>query len=182
MLPLPAQHVDHSEDSDPWPIVIEGFDGSTNEVVLESGDLLFYEVSFSWFFETHSPPAQFNATYILIYSLIIFQSSKCIHGRPRRFKGSWYSSIFVHYFPVGWNHEERELETHYAIPSHWDKALEPDPSLVALKMLGTSMTEPECPNGWCATVNSTKWFGPAQDGIVLPQKIKLGDNKRNDEL
>jgi predicted 2-oxoglutarate/Fe(II)-dependent dioxygenase YbiX len=52
-------HVDHSEDSEPWPIFIEDFQGNTNEVVLESGDLMFYE------------------------------SSKCIHGRPRKFKGSW---------------------------------------------------------------------------------------------
>ena len=58
-------HIDHSEDSEPWPLVIEDFQGNTNEVVLESGDMLFYE------------------------------SSKCFHGRPHYFKGSWYSSIFV---------------------------------------------------------------------------------------
>jgi hypothetical protein len=58
-------HIDHSEDSEPWPIIIEDFQGNTNEVVLESGDMLFYE------------------------------SSKCFHGRPHYFKGSWYSSIFV---------------------------------------------------------------------------------------
>jgi hypothetical protein len=65
-------HVDHDDDpeSEPWPIVIEDFQGNTNEVVLESGDLLFYE------------------------------SSKCLHGRPKKFKGKWYSSIFVHYYPA----------------------------------------------------------------------------------
>ena len=63
-------HVDHSEDSEPWPIVIEDFQGNTNEVILKSGDMLFYE------------------------------SSKCIHGRPRNFTGSWYSSLFVHYHPT----------------------------------------------------------------------------------
>jgi len=68
-------HVDHDDDpeSEPWPIVIEDFQGNTNEVVLESGDMLFYE------------------------------SSKLLHGRPRRFKGKWYSSIFVHYHPPDWN-------------------------------------------------------------------------------
>lgn len=68
-------HVDHDQDpeSEPWPIVIEDFQGNTNEVFLESGDLLFYE------------------------------SSKCLHGRPKRFKGKWYSSLFVHYYPaVNW--------------------------------------------------------------------------------
>ncbi len=65
-------HVDHDDDpeSEPWPIVIEDFQGNMNEVVLESGDMLFYE------------------------------SSKCLHGRPKRFKGKWYSSIFVHYYPA----------------------------------------------------------------------------------
>ena len=62
-------HIDSSEDAEPWPIVIEDFHGNTHEVILTSGDLLFYE------------------------------SSKCFHGRPHRFKGSWYSSVFVHYYP-----------------------------------------------------------------------------------
>lgn len=54
-------HVDHDENSEPWPIVIEDFRGNLNEVVLEKGDMLLYE------------------------------SSKCFHGRPRAFEGSWYS-------------------------------------------------------------------------------------------
>ena len=58
-------HVDHSEDSEPWPILIEDFQGNTNEVVLESGDLMFYE------------------------------SSKCIHGRPHKFNGSWCTYVMV---------------------------------------------------------------------------------------
>ncbi len=58
-------HVDHSEDSEPWPIVIEDFQGNVNQVYLESGDILFYE------------------------------SSKCFHGRPQTFIGSYYASIFM---------------------------------------------------------------------------------------
>ena len=54
-------HVDHDENSEPWPIVIEDFKRHLNEVVLEKGDVLLYE------------------------------SSKCFHGRPRRFEGSYYS-------------------------------------------------------------------------------------------
>jgi hypothetical protein len=55
-------HIDSSDDAEPWPLVIEDFQGRTHEVILKSGDLLFYE------------------------------SSKCFHGRPHTFKGSWYSS------------------------------------------------------------------------------------------
>jgi len=83
-------HVDHDDDpeSEPWPIIIEDFQGNTNEVVLESGDMLFYE------------------------------SSKCLHGRPKKFKGKWYSSIFVHYYPAeNWKLDEREMESHYVFQS-----------------------------------------------------------------
>ena len=38
---------------EPWPIVIEGYDGRSVEVDLQPGEMLFYE------------------------------SAKCIHGRPR---------------------------------------------------------------------------------------------------
>ena len=37
-------HIDRSEDAEPWPIVIEDFQGNTNEVYLANGDMLFYEV------------------------------------------------------------------------------------------------------------------------------------------
>ena len=60
-------HIDSSEDAEPWPILIEDYDGHTHEVVLTSGDTLFYE------------------------------ASKCFHGRPIRFKGSWYSSVTSSY-------------------------------------------------------------------------------------
>lgn len=58
-------HVDRSDDAEPWPIVIEDFQGNTNQVYLEPGDILFYE------------------------------SSKCFHGRPQTFIGSYYASLFM---------------------------------------------------------------------------------------
>lgn len=32
--------------------------------------------------------------------LLFYESAKCMHGRPRPFKGKYYSSIFIHYLPV----------------------------------------------------------------------------------
>lgn len=58
-------HVGRSDDAEPWPIVIEDFQGNTNQVYLEPGDILFYE------------------------------SSKCFHGRPQTFVGSYYASLFM---------------------------------------------------------------------------------------
>ena len=130
-------HVDHSEDSEPWPIVIEDFQGNTNEVVLESGDMLFYE------------------------------SSKCLHGRPKKFKGSWYSSLFVHYYPVGWDTQKQTHEIHYAVPRHWKKEPEWETSEYKLAMVGTSMKEPECEDVWCRLEDSVKWFGPAKEGEII---------------
>merc|ERR1712038_380027 len=130
-------HIDHSEDSEDWPIMIEDFQGNTNEVVLEAGDMLFYE------------------------------SSKCLHGRPHTFKGSWYSSIFVHYYPVGWDTKNRKLEMDYAVPPHWGEEPEYETNHYFLEMVGTSMKEPQCENVWCATTNSVKWKGPAIEGQVI---------------
>ena len=131
-------HIDHSEDSEPWPIVIEDFQGNTNEVVLESGDMLFYE------------------------------SSKCFHGRPHTFKGSWYSSLFVHYYPVGWDTQSKANECHYAVPPHWNQLREKgDEEVDDLDVVGTSIKEPGCQNVWCGLKDSVKWNGPAIDGVVI---------------
>jgi len=58
-------HVGHDEDGEPWPLVIEDFQGNVNEVYLTPGDMVLYE------------------------------SSKCFHGRPTRFNGTWCKSICV---------------------------------------------------------------------------------------
>lgn len=81
-------HVDHSDDSEPWPLFIEDYQGYTNEVFLESGDMLFYE------------------------------SSKLFHCRPRTFTGSWYCFIFTHYRPDYWDIVNTDLESHYTVPRH----------------------------------------------------------------
>ena len=141
-------HVDHDDDpeSEPWPILIEDFQGNTNEVVLESGDMLFYE------------------------------SSKCIHGRPRDFKGKWYSSIFVHYYPEGWDRNTRSLESHYAIPAHWSEQYPPKEGLEDLVVVGTSLKEPECEDKWCLAKDAVKWNGPAKFGKVISTNHPEGED------
>lgn len=128
-------HIDSSEDAEPWPILIEDLQGNTHEVILTSGDILFYE------------------------------SSKCFHGRPRRFNGTWYSSIFVHYYPTyGYKEKFNDYAKTNAIPPHWNE--EPQSHFeIPLKMHGTALEEPECPHGWCATEYSNKWSGPAEEGF-----------------
>jgi len=127
-------HVDHDEDSEPWPIVIEDFHGNTNEVVLESGDMLLYE------------------------------SSKCLHGRPRKFNGSWYSSLFIHYYPVGWKGDaskDMKMSTHYRVPPSWATPKKPDKDVVPLTVIDTSVKEMDCDNTWCSLEGSLRWKGPA---------------------
>lgn len=144
-------HIDSSDDAEPWPIFIEDFLGRTHEVILTSGDVLFYE------------------------------SSKCFHGRPRPFKGSWYSSIFVHYYPVGWEKVDHKLETHYRVPPQWKQ----NPTAIItetekgdgspstgnrpdkLQMAGTSMLHPECADLWCPTEGAIKWGGPGVEGYWI---------------
>jgi len=131
-------HVDHDEEGEPWPIVIEDFQGNTNEVILESGDMLFYE------------------------------SSKCLHGRPAKFNGSWYSSLFTHYYPKSWNEDHIDLENHYRIPPDWnDNVWNEESDIEELVSAGTSVKEPECDNQWCALKNSVIWTGSPEYGKVL---------------
>jgi hypothetical protein len=127
------------EDAEPWPIFIEDFQGRTHEVLLTSGDILFYE------------------------------SSKCFHGRPRPFNGTWYSSIFVHYHPTYWQNTDHILETHYAVPPQWadEKKSNMPRQHYELNMAGTSMLHPECPDNWCYTYNSIQWSGPGEHGYWI---------------
>lgn len=113
-------HVDHDKESKPWPIVIEDYHGNLNEVVLERGDVLLYE------------------------------SSKCFHGRPKRFEGTWYTSLFIHFYPSDWKRAYNSLDIHYRIPPDWNKVLPPKHGLEKLVMAETSAYEPECEDTWCA--------------------------------
>jgi hypothetical protein len=135
-------HIASSDDAEPWPIVIEDFHGTTHEVILTPGDILFYE------------------------------SSKCFHGRPRTFNGSWYSSVFVHYYPTyGWYDINHKLEAHYAVPPIWNQPPKKSPKQQQhnrLVMKGTSLKEPDCtPDDWCRLATSIKWSGPGQEGYIV---------------
>mmetsp|Transcript_13800 Transcript_13800/g.29373 ORF Transcript_13800/g.29373 Transcript_13800/m.29373 type:complete len:172 (+) Transcript_13800:610-1125(+) len=120
-------HVDHDPKSKPWPIIIEDYYGNINEVILEKGDVLLYE------------------------------SSKCFHGRPRRFEGEWYTSLFIHYYPSDWKRTYDNLEVHYRIPPEWSDVLPPKPGLEKLIMAETSALEPDCHDTWCTLNNTIKW-------------------------
>jgi hypothetical protein len=124
-------HVDR-DTNEPWPIVIEGFDGKIAEVDLQPGEMLFYE------------------------------SSKCIHGRPRPLNGKWYTSLFMHYRPRDWtltNNDAKKL----AEPLFESRAGGPEPlneeELASLQMRGTGFYEPGCKNEWCGL--SPVWPLPA---------------------
>lgn len=140
-------HIDSSEDAEPWPLFIEDFQGKTHEVVLTPGDILFYE------------------------------SSKCFHGRPRPLNGSWYTSVFVHYYPKeDWFHIDHDLAAHYAIPPNWrdETTVDRSPTTNPLEMVQTSFIEPGCPNQWCRTEDTIKWSGPAEHGwLTLPNQERV---------
>eukprot|EP00986_Skeletonema_menzelii_P014884 scaffold10534_cov150-Skeletonema_menzelii.AAC.3 len=124
-------HVGHDPEGEPWPLVIEDFQGNTHEIYLETGDMLLYE------------------------------SSKCFHGRPKRYNGKWYSSLFTHYYPVDWDAEQVTLESLYRIPPTWwelpDQTVE---DLDELIVTGTSFKEPECEHDWCSMKKTIKSKSP----------------------
>jgi hypothetical protein len=137
-------HISH-DTQNPWPLFMEDFTGTTNELHLEPGDLLLYE------------------------------SSKCWHGRPRRMVGAWYTSLFLHYHPINAPPssagapvvpfqeymESFEWRLHHRVPPHWNLRHEnPDYGDVEnLVMPDTFAYEPSCPDEWCLL----------QDSIMLQQ-------------
>jgi len=126
-------HIDHSEDSKPWPLVVEDFLGNTNEVSMTSGDMVFYE------------------------------SSKLFHGRPRKFDGSWYSSLFLHYYPKNWDISGAKIdEYHFGIPPTWNNHIPLPEGIEPAEMFGMGMEEPNCPDSWCNNVMAMKYKGPAK--------------------
>lgn len=147
-------HVASSNDSVLWPIFIEDFHGNTHEVNLTSGDILFYE------------------------------SSKLLHGRPKPFHGSWYCSVFVHYYPkyptYNWHPDmNQRREAHIAVPPSWTKeyqdenATESD-DLTKVVMVETAFKEPDCPYQWCGTMKTIQWSGPGEDNVLItPTKERL---------
>ncbi|KAJ8601841.1 hypothetical protein CTAYLR_002638 [Chrysophaeum taylorii] len=97
-------HVDRDVD-EPWPIVIEGYDGTSVEVDLQPGETLLYE------------------------------SAKCIHGRPRPLLGRWYTSLFVHYRPAGWTTKTSDAKA-IVEPFFWGFTAPPDPRWQTLRLRG----------------------------------------------
>eukprot|EP00579_Thalassiosira_antarctica_P011136 CAMPEP_0201917470 /NCGR_PEP_ID=MMETSP0903-20130614/6861_1 /ASSEMBLY_ACC=CAM_ASM_000552 /TAXON_ID=420261 /ORGANISM="Thalassiosira antarctica, Strain CCMP982" /LENGTH=375 /DNA_ID=CAMNT_0048453545 /DNA_START=109 /DNA_END=1236 /DNA_ORIENTATION=+ len=137
-------HIDRSDDAEPWPIVIEDFQGNTNQVYLEPGDILFYE------------------------------SSKCFHGRPQTFIGGYYASLFMHYRPIDFAANKISNEIHYAVPEHWHTLSPPNEGLDELSVVGTSFKEPNCKNLLCSldethpdSRNLVNWYGPAPKGKIV---------------
>jgi hypothetical protein len=138
-------HVGHDPDGMPWPLVIEDLHGNTNEVYLETGDLLLYE------------------------------SSKCFHGRPRRYDGKWYSSLFTHYYPVDWDGDGIVMDAHYRVPPEWmDVPEEGEGGPTGLVVKETSFNEPDCEHGWCNLAETIEWKRP--DDLEFGQVLS-GDGK-----
>ena len=155
-------HIASSDNADPWPLFIEDYHGRTHAVTLTPGDVLFYE------------------------------SSKCNHGRPIPLNGDWYTSVFVHYYPDDgeWDTVDHELESHYAVPPHWDVRTIPEDvnddddeeSRPRLVMNGMSFREPDCPSDWCRIQEAIRWSGPGVEGHwIAPNEDRIPLRVRHEE-
>lgn len=155
-------HIDSSDDAEPWPIFIEG---QSNESLILSpmlNCLMFLSCSIKDF---HG-----NTHKVILHSgdILLYESSKCWHGRPKRLNGSFYSSIFAHYYPKGdWYSKNHELEAHFAVPPIWAEPHEGPRHHNRLQMVGTSMIEPDCEHQWCRVANSITWSGPGEEGYWI---------------
>ena len=87
-----------------------------------------------------------------------------VGSRPRRFEGSYYSSVFIHYKPTDWQARGVSIDdVQYAVPESWMRADEAGPAetlaalgaastdaLPRLALASTALLEPECEDSWCA--------------------------------
>lgn len=71
--------IDQDVDA-PWPLVVEGFDGSRRELVLEPGEAALYE------------------------------GAKLPHHRDAPLRGRVYAAVFVHYTPRWWRYDGERVE------------------------------------------------------------------------
>ena len=144
-------HIGSSEDAQEWPLVLEDYAGNTVEVHLTPGDLLLYE------------------------------SSRLLHGRPTVFQGSWYTSLFIHYKPDGyWEPGTVAMdEMVRVLPPDWSKPTVPletsnasTPAIPPLSMFGMGVEEKAC-GGWCDGVNGRRLLvrGPALGEGILESAI-----------
>lgn len=145
-------HVDRDYGgNEPWPIVIEGLDGVTAEVDLQPGQMLLYE------------------------------SAKCTHGRPRTFKGNWYTSLFIHYRPL-----EYALlpagERSTRVPDTWRQTLPPLPALPPLTVYGTGFKEHSCKSGWCNLQEQWPPAGWQAGGVKGVAEGEQGGGQTHGEL
>lgn len=106
-----------------------------------------------------------------------------MHGRPQKFRGSWYTSVFVHYYPanVGWETRDHRHELNYAVPPQWDADLYTTTTTTTkgtptannnnnnketpLRMVAAGMKEPACQNDWCGSEIAIPFgYGPSIEG------------------
>jgi hypothetical protein len=86
--------------------------------------------------------------------------------------------LFITILQMAGMNKNHELEAHYAVPPHWEPrnhnsssnssrmslCQPPPPPPPRLVMVVTLMREPDCPNDWCATMDSVKWeCGPGEE-------------------
>lgn len=134
------------DQEEPWPLVIEDLHGKAHEVALEPGQLLFYE------------------------------SAKLLHGRPKRFNGKWYTSIFTHYYPADWQVTQQDVIQR--IPHNWDRQVE-DNGEPRLTIVGTGFLE-HCKSHWCdLDGEGAEEVEDVQMIEQLVRQLKVADETRN---
>jgi hypothetical protein len=51
---------------------------------------------------------EYNEVYLQPGYMVLYEGARYFHGRPRRFNGTRFANIFVHFRPLVWNLQERQ--------------------------------------------------------------------------
>ena len=147
-----------------------------------------------------------HQVYLNSGDMLLYESSKCFHGRPIPLHGSWYTSIFVHYYPKyeEWTTRDHFQEMFFSVPPKWNEEFLLEhrdgqrqrhsqqqsqsqqsqssslSKLPALELTDFTFTEPSCPNKWCNSQHAIPF--PSSHGqeddtmVVLEEGVWMGPN------
>jgi len=82
-------------------------------------------------------------------------------------------SFHISYYPKhDWYDRDHKMEAHYAVPPEWIHEAPVEKKHPRLEMVGTSLNEPDCPDGCCRCQDSVKWSGPGEDGVWIAPNLE----------
>jgi len=129
----------------------------------------------SWPIQVVDLLGQHRKVELLPGQMLLYESSKCTHGRPEPFVGKYYASAFIHFKPrTNWPYSNEHRVG--AVPGHfnwdyesWKRVILPD-----LAFVDGISPESAKPTGWAPPSDDSVTESPLSASILDSVKAYLG--------